>query len=364
MIVRNEEDNLPLCLESVGGLFDEIVIVDTGSTDATREIALAHGATVFEFPWIDDFAAARNEALKHSTGDYAFWLDADDRIDPPDHEKLGRLFNGLSRENRSAYVVRCACDSAPDGRVQGTVVDHVRLFPLRADVLWTYPVHEQILPALRRAGVPVEWTDIAVRHTGYVDEAVRRRKLDRDSRILERLLEESPDEPFVRFNLGFIAVEKSEWKKALGHFQASLDRSAPEDSITRKLYALIARCQQALGSPDEALATCEDGLRLDPEDAELWFRKAVVLRTTGRLDNARACWEHVLTLRRPEKFSSVDVGIYGHLTRRNLARIAEERRDWPTARLHWLETLRECPDDEEATAALRMLESHGGEGSR
>jgi hypothetical protein len=72
----------------------------------------------------------------------------------------------------------------------------------------------------------------------------------------------------------------------------------------------------------------------------------------------------VLTLRRPEKFSSVDVGIYGHLTRRNLARIAEERRDWPTARLHWLETLRECPDDEEATAALRMLESHGGEGSR
>ena len=225
-------------------------------------------------------------------------------------------------------------------------------------------MHEQILPALRRADVPLEWTDIVVRHTGYVDEAVRRRKLDRDSRILERLLEESPDEPFVRFNLGFIAVEKSEWKKALGHFQASLDRSAPEDSITRKLYALIARCQQALGSPDEALATCEDGLRLEPDDAALWFRKAVVLRTTGGLEAAQACWEHVLTLRRPEKFSSVDVGIYGHLTRRNLARIAEERRDWPTARLHWLETLRECPDDEEATAALRMLESHGGEGSR
>ncbi len=60
---------------------------------------------------------------------------------------------------------------------------------------------------------------------------------------MERLLEESPDEPFVRFNLGFIAVEKSEWEKALGHFEASLDRSAPEDSITRKLYALMARCQ-------------------------------------------------------------------------------------------------------------------------
>ena len=95
MIVRDEESNLPHCLESVRGIFDEIVVVDTGSVDRTREIARGFGAQVFEFAWVDDFAAARNVALSHATGDYAFWLDADDVVDPPEREKLRALLDGL-----------------------------------------------------------------------------------------------------------------------------------------------------------------------------------------------------------------------------------------------------------------------------
>ena len=91
MIVRNEEHNLPHCLESVRGLFDEIVVVDTGSTDRTKEIAAGFGANVVEFAWIDDFAAARNVALGNATGDYAFWLDADDVVEPPERIKLEEL---------------------------------------------------------------------------------------------------------------------------------------------------------------------------------------------------------------------------------------------------------------------------------
>ena len=88
MIVKDEEKNISAFLGSVHGLFDEIVVVDTGSTDRTREIAREFGARVFEFVWVDDFAAARNAALARATGDYAFWLDADDVIDPPEREKL------------------------------------------------------------------------------------------------------------------------------------------------------------------------------------------------------------------------------------------------------------------------------------
>ena len=83
VIARDEELNLPKCLESVRGLFDEIVVIDTGSHDRTAEIARSFGANVFDFSWIDDCAAARNEALARATGDYAFWLDADDVVDPP-----------------------------------------------------------------------------------------------------------------------------------------------------------------------------------------------------------------------------------------------------------------------------------------
>ncbi len=85
----------------------------------------------------------------------------------------------------AAYVVRCSCDTGPNGDIRRTVVDHVGLFPVSQNVRWTYAVHEQILPALRQAKVPVHWTDITVRHTGYSDPALRQRRLERDRKILE-----------------------------------------------------------------------------------------------------------------------------------------------------------------------------------
>jgi glycosyltransferase involved in cell wall biosynthesis len=131
MIARNEASNIRNALASVAGLFDEIVIVDNGSTDRTREIAAELGAKVPEFPWTDDFSAARNAALDWATGDYAFWLDADDVIDPPERETPLRLLESL-RVPGAAYVIRCACD--PDQRGKGGsrragMVDQIRLVP-------------------------------------------------------------------------------------------------------------------------------------------------------------------------------------------------------------------------------------------
>ena len=93
---------------------------------------------------------------------------------------------------------------------------------MREDVRWTHAVHEQILPALRRVNVPVRWTEVTVRHTGYTAPALRDRKLQRDCKILEAELAERPDEPFVPFNLGAIAVERQVWATALGHLRRSL----------------------------------------------------------------------------------------------------------------------------------------------
>ncbi len=351
MIVRNEEKNLPACLGSAKGLFDEIVVVDTGSTDRTQEIARDFGAKVFEFTWINDFAAARNAALSHATGDYAFWLDADDVLERHQCDNLRRLLDGLRPGDESAYVVRCACDPEPRGGGQ-TVVDHIRLFPLRQDVRWTYRVHEQILPALRRANISVRWSDVVVRHTGYTDPAVRARKLVRDEAILRAELAERPDDPFVLFNLGSIAIERQDWRPAIPLLRKSLAGSATSDSITRKLFALIARCHQMLGDSAAALQTCTQGLALDPDDAELLFRRAVVHRHRGETTEAESCWRRILTLRRPEAFCSVDQGIYGHLTRRNLAALATERGEHEEAVRLWRTVLAECPGDREAVAKL------------
>jgi glycosyltransferase involved in cell wall biosynthesis len=109
MIVKNEVANLAACLDSVRGLFDEIIMIDTGSSDTTKEIARAYGARVFDAPWADDFAQARNAGLFRATGDYVFWMDADDRLDPSHFELLRALLATLTAGGTTAYVIRCAC---------------------------------------------------------------------------------------------------------------------------------------------------------------------------------------------------------------------------------------------------------------
>ena len=122
MIVKNEQENLPRCLASVEGIFDEIIVVDTGSTDRTREIALEFGAKVFDFAWIDDFAAARNECFSHATGDYVFWLDADDVVEPAERVKLVALLAGLKRPART----RCLPVPPPGARPRAPLPDGER----------------------------------------------------------------------------------------------------------------------------------------------------------------------------------------------------------------------------------------------
>jgi hypothetical protein len=112
-----------------------------------------------------------------------------------------------------------------------------------------------------------------------------------------------------------------------------------------------------LGDTAGALRTCAEGLSFDAEDAELWFRKAVVHRQRGESADAESCWRRILGLKRPDQFASVDMGIYGHLTRRNLAVLAAERGDDAEVVRLWSEILTECPGDREARAILEKRET-------
>ena len=102
------------------------------------------------------------------------------------------------------------------------------------------------------------------------------------------------------------------------------------------------------GDAAAALRVCAEGLSLDREDAELHFRKAVLHRKAGQPAEAEACWRRILTLKRPDQFCSVDQGIYGHLTVRNLAVLAEERGDQTESRRLWRIVLEACPGGPEA----------------
>jgi glycosyltransferase involved in cell wall biosynthesis len=352
MIVRNEEKNLPRCLESVRGVFDEIVVVDTGSTDRTKEIARDFGARITDFVWIDDFSAARNAALDHATGDYALWLDADDVIEPAERQKLKRLVATLRPGKKEAYVLRCVCNTSTGGTI---AVDHPRLFPLLPGVRWERRVHEVINPALERAGVSMAWTDIVIRHTGYVDEVVHERKRQRNLLLLQKELAERPDDPFIYYYLGTLAFERERWQEALGYFILSLAKWGTTQMIARKLFAMIAWTNQILQRYDESLRVCNEGLSHFPDDGELWFRKGIALRYLHKPGEAEACFTRILSLGRPKTFYNVEPGVYGYMTRGNLAIIAQERGDYALARKHWQAVLAECPGYPEAVRRLAEM---------
>jgi tetratricopeptide (TPR) repeat protein len=359
MIVKDEEENLPECLASAVGLVDEVVVVDTGSTDRTREVAARLGARVVDFRWVDSFAAARNESLRHATGDWAFWLDADDRLDEEDRHKLAALFAGLRDEN-AAYVMKCLCLPDPQSN-NGTLVDHVRLFRNRPDVRWDYRVHEQILPAVRDAGGEVRWTDIVVRHAGYTDPALRRRKLERDLRLLRLEDTERPNAPFVLFNLGMVSRELGRLTEALDYFRRSLERSHPADSITRKLFAQIASCCWRLGRPQEALAACREGRGYYPDDAELLYLEGGLREEAGDLGGAEACWRRLVDGHDGPHFASVGAGLRGYLARHRLAQLCLRRGEQAEAATQWRAALAEHPDFAEAWQGLQELERRRGQ---
>src|SRR5437764_33641 len=122
MIVRDSARTLQACLSSIRPWVDEIVVVDTGSLDDTQQIAKDHGAEIFEFPWIDDFSAARNESLRRAQGKWLFWMDSDDSIDEANGRGLRALAYGAHNPAVFGYVLQVRCPEQDSESVRQTTV--------------------------------------------------------------------------------------------------------------------------------------------------------------------------------------------------------------------------------------------------
>ena len=240
MIVKDEEQVLARCLESVKGAVDEIVVVDTGSTDRTREIARGYTARVYDFAWVDDFAAARNFSFSRAKMDYILWLDADDLLLPADREALMELKGTLD-----ADVVMMRYNVAFDEGGNPTFSYYrERLLRRAANFCWEGAVHEAITPAGK-----VVYSEIAVTHRKQGP-----RDPGRNLRILERLLAKGEAlDPRQRFYYARELFDAGRYREADAAFQAFLDGG--DGWVENEIDACRqqALCRRALGDEEGAL---------------------------------------------------------------------------------------------------------------
>jgi GT2 family glycosyltransferase/tetratricopeptide (TPR) repeat protein len=333
MIVKDEERVLADCLNSARPFFKEMIVVDTGSSDRTREIARECGAQVYEFPWTESFAEARNQSLSQAKGRWIAWLDADDTLPFASGEAmLAAALNAPPDIAGFVIPVQFVDDGTPAG---GTRVDHVKLFRNLPGVQFEGRIHEQILPSLKAHGA-IARCNALVLHSGYdTSPAGQARKRVRDARLLELELAERPDHPFVLFNLGMTDHYGGEQEGAVRWLRRCLEVSGEGESHVRKAYALLAVSLRELGQKEESLTTVQAGLAVFPDDPELHFHAAFLLTAQGQYQEAKAHYLKTLAGRDiGDHYSSVDMGILGYKTYHNLGMLCRLLEDYPGAR-HW-----------------------------
>jgi glycosyltransferase involved in cell wall biosynthesis len=207
MIVKNEEQGLSKLLPNLVGVVDEVIIIDTGSTDNTVNIAKQYGAKVFNFEWCDDFSKARNESLKYATKEYILWLDGDDYVDKMDFSKL-KIH--ISQNPNKGYFVRLI-----DFR-NNTVYESMQLraFPNIKGLEFRGKIHEQISFSLEDHKIDFSHVDFKVEHHGYVDEATILIKLERNYKVVLEELKVNPDDFVILMNAARTALSMG--KVAIG----------------------------------------------------------------------------------------------------------------------------------------------------
>jgi tetratricopeptide (TPR) repeat protein len=272
MIVRDEQENLDACLAPVAELFDEIVIVDTGSIDATQEIARRYTPHVYEFPWCDDFAAARNESLRRSTGEWIFWLDADDRVRPEQVEKLRTLLEQLDHTPRG-YLMETVIVPAVAGE-EPAHVTHGRLFRRHEIVAWHGRVHEQLLPELSTLGYEWLFSAVQIEHLGYQNAGVAARKARRKLRLLRMDYAVNPNDPSTLFHLGMSLRRTPQAEEAAAHLRRLLELGNAPTGFIRWACDALVQIALCAGRCEEGIQWALYGLTRFPQDEQLLFSLA------------------------------------------------------------------------------------------
>ena len=216
LIVRNEEQHLDSCLNSIQHFTDEIVIVDTGSTDTTVSIAQHYTDKIFTLKWQDDFASARNFALNHCQGQWILYIDADERL-------RQQNFSEVRQQLTESELIGCYLWLHPTPR--HTAYRDMRLFRNQPQVRFEGCIHENIWPALKRyqkaSNGKISYCELTLDHVGY--EGDQQHKYQRNLPLLLDKLADDPDHTFSWWHLGSVYWGLQRTEEAIQAWQSGIE---------------------------------------------------------------------------------------------------------------------------------------------
>ncbi|MBI4507761.1 MAG: glycosyltransferase [Chloroflexi bacterium] len=310
VIAKNEEENVPRCLGSVRDVADEIVFIDTGSTDRTVELARELGAEVYHVQWQNDFAAAKNAAISHATGDWILFLDADEALTPGYGPRLRALI--AQHPTEPPVALRVLIRNWLGDERNPTEFTHrlPRLFTRHPRIAYRGPIHEQLLHLDDVTQLQYPSTDeVVIDHFGYARQVMQRKgKFQRNLPMLERYLAEHPYDPFANFNLGMQYFSMQQYAAAADMLIRTIRLGQRQGIVaTDYMPAAFAQAMAALAMAnrvDEAIELGREGADLY-QHPDLYHNLGGLYLQAGRYIDARTWFERAIELgQSPSQFPS------------------------------------------------------------
>lgn len=302
LIARNEESSIGMAIKSVLALVDEVVVVDTGSTDNTRIIAEGYGARVVDVSWSDDFSAARNAALDEATCNWILVLDADEFLQPIRPVEFQRL---LHNPGIAGYRLQVGSNAAEEVAEDSA---SLRLFRRDQDVRYSYPIFEQLEPSLKRwadpQGLVIADSNLVVLSETESSENPSNGR-ERNLRILRKALDAHPREPYFPYKLACegLAMLDDEvlpvagLNRSIGYLNQAwrlVSKFPQEESRCLAwlpdLGVKVASALLTLNRYDEAMQAIDQVLHLFPDNASVRLQKAAVEIQFLAKKNGEASW--------------------------------------------------------------------------
>jgi len=292
LIVKNEEQVLARTLPVLSRGVDEIILVDTGSTDGTVALAERYGAKVCHFAWTGDFAAARNESLKHATGDWVIWIDADEYLPA---EELARLSQELATAAGDALALTLY-ESKLDRCDKHNGYFRVKAFRNGLGYYFARPINEQLVDAAGEI-VRGENSPVAIYHWGgHLAEERMIEKREKYVQLYAQALEAEPNDPYFHFLLANKLNELQRLPEALVHYDA-VCRLVPGRDVGREAGEKRADLLLRSRKLPEAMAAAKELLAADPQNIPARNVLASICLVTNQLDAAIALLTEALSIK-------------------------------------------------------------------